>query len=372
MALAKDRKTDQLGTPDIVDPQLLSFPVAAATTIWGGSIVATDASGNAVGVTASTALKVWGRCEKQVKNTVAEGVGAAGDLSVEVRQGVFAFAVGTGANALTKADVGRIVYASDDQTVNKTDNGGLWPAAGKFFGLDPITGQANVGLGMPSLYDDNDTDNTDPTYDVVTVRARNVVNGNIADLTAYTVASNAAVNDATLNVEGDVVLLVAQTTAAENGLYVVGAVATGTAPLTRLSPLPAGKVILADQYEVCVSVGTVFGHTKWFNTAAVTIGTTDPAFFPETVTISQALVAGTMTITSIPVLSATKSFIGLTRRVANTSNLTVGGYCTTVGGANGVTAGKLGTASVIVEACVAAGTINNADISTLEFSVHNR
>lgn len=365
-ALAAVRDTDEAAVIPNISP--LSFPVAAATTIYAGSMVATNASGYAVPASASTALKVWGRCEKTVINTVAAGFGGAGDLKVEAKPGVYMLGNGSGADAITAADVGKIAYASDDQTVNLTDGAGLRPAAGKIYGLAGT--EVMVGLGEPSLYDQ--ADNLAAATAIKTARARNVVNGNVADLTAYTVASNAAVNDATLNVAGDVVLLIAQTTAAQNGLYVVGTVATGTAPLTRVSPMPLGYVFLADEFEIAVAVGTVFANTKWFNSAGGTIGTNTPAFFPEAVTISQALVAGTMTISSIPVLSATKTFVGLTRRIANTSTLTVGGYCTTTGGANGVTAGALGTAAIIIEACVGAGTINNADISTLEVSVHNR
>lgn len=365
-ALAAARDTAESAVVETISP--LYFPIAAATTIWAGSLVATDASGNAVPASASTALKCWGRAEKTVANTVAAGYGSAGQLSIEVKPGVFCFANGSGADAITAAHVGMICYASDDQTVNLTDGAGLRPAVGKIYGLQGT--QVKVGVGEPSLYDA--ADNLAAPVVIKTARARNVINGNVADLTAYTVAANAAVNDNVLNVANDIVLVVAQTTAAQNGLYKVGTVGGGTAPLTRIAPMPAGYVFVADEFEIAVGEGAVFAHSKWFNSAGGTIATNTPAFMPETVTISQALTAGTATVASIPVLSATKTFIGLTRRIANTSTATTGGYCTTVGGANGVTAGALGTASIVIEACVAAGTINNADISTLEVSVHNR
>lgn len=368
-ALAKDRKTAQYGTPDEVVPGLLAFPVAAATTIYAGSLVATNASGYAVPASASTALKLWGRAEQQVINTTAAGFGSAGDLDVTVKPGVFAF---TASGTITIANVGQACYAVDDQTIATTDGAGLYPYAGVIYGVAP-DGQIYVGVGVPfsSPYSADDDVNL-TNYAVREVRVRNIVNGNIADLAAYTVASNAAVNDATLNVAGDVVLLVAQTTAAQNGLYVVGTVTTGTAPLTRLGAMAAGETVLAGQIIANVGVGTLYANTVWKNTTSSgVVATNDLAFYPKTVTISQVLVAGTATVTSIPVLSVTKTFIGLTRRIANTSTLTVGGYCTTVGGANGVTAGALGTASIIIEACVGAGTINNADISTLEVCVTN-
>ncbi len=201
----------------------------------------------------------------------------------------------------------------------------------------------------------------------ISIRVKNVVNGNIADLAAYTVAANAARNDNVANVEGDVVLLVGQTTATENGLYVVGAVASTTAPLTRHQNLASG---LIPKMNVEVDQGTLYSNTRWFATApaASLVGTTDPAFYPEHVTQTVALVAGTKTISNVPLLSATKSAITITRQVANTCTATTGGYV--VNGAP--TAGKLGTATFDVMAAVAAGTINNADVSTVKVTVINR
>jgi hypothetical protein len=366
-ALLKDRKTDEYGTPDNDQPLTLSFPVAASTTIYGGAMVATNASGDAVPVTASTALKIWGRCEAQVVNTVAAGFGTAGDLQVKVRRGTFLFNNGTGANAIAAANVGDLCYASDDNIVNLTDGAGLWPCAGVIYKVMP-DGQIAVAIGATSLYS-TPTNEDDVTYNTVNVRARNVVNGDIADLTAYTVASNAAVNDATLNVAGDIVLLVAQATPAQNGIYVVGTVAVGVAPLTRHSSMPAGKVFVADEYLISVRAGTVFAHTNWFNSAAGTVATNTPAFYPEHVTITQALVAGTIAaLISVPILSATKTGFTFTRSTANTCSLTDGGYVL-----NGnPTPGALGTASAAIMASVLAGTINVADVSTLHITITNR
>jgi hypothetical protein len=201
-------------------------------------------------------------------------------------------------------------------------------------------------------------------------RVRNVINGAVT-LSTYTVASNAAVNDAVLNVEGDLVLVINQATPAQNGIYVVGVVAVGVAPLTRSPLMPAAATLLST--DVIVRSGTLFGNTKWFSTAvAPVIGTTDPAFYPESVTQSVALVAGTTTITNVPVLSATKSNVIPVRRIADTCSLTTGGYGPSVNALNGITAGALGTASVVVEAMVAAGTKNVADVSTLNITIVNR
>lgn len=198
---------------------------------------------------------------------------------------------------------------------------------------------------------------------VLNICARNVVTSNVADLTAFTVAGN----DGVTNVAGDTVLLVHQTTASQNGLYTVGTVAAGVAPLTRATATPSGDTFLAGQIRVSISSGTLFANTDWKNTAAsAVIGTDDPAFYPRTVIQSLALVAGTTTITNVPILSATKSIITATRKTANTTAGTVA-YVT-----NGAaTPGALGTASVQVMAAVDAGTINATDISTLEVAITN-
>ena len=204
-------------------------------------------------------------------------------------------------------------------------------------------------------------------YATAHIRVRNVVNANVADLTAYTVAANASNNDNVLGVANDLVLLIAQTTAAQNGVYKLGTVSGGTCALTRISEMPAAAAFLKGSFIVEVTEGDLFAHTSWKNTAAGTVATDDPLFFPGRVVREAVLVAGTITITNIPILSATKTAFAINRKVANTSTATTGGYVT-----NGApTPGKLGTASVEIMAAVAAGTINNADISTLEVAVIN-
>lgn len=340
-------------------------PVKTAQAIYTGTMVAQQTTdGLLVPATASLAGRVIGKALQTIASA------AAAERCLVETDRIFLLSNGSGANAFSEAShIGAPAYAFDDHTVYDNSNGDTLKLAGFFRGMEAdgkvrveIVGNDFAGIDV-----------AEAGADVVTVlRARNVLNSNVADLAAYTVASNASNNDATANVEGDVVLLVAQTTAAQNGLYTVGAVAAGTAALTRHAAMFTGRVFRADDYEIAIAAGTLFAHSKWFNSAAGTIGTDAPAFFPESVTQSVALVAGTTTVSNVPVLSATKSGFVLTRRIANTSVLTVGGYCTSVGGATGVTAGALGTAAVIIEACVGAGTINNADISTLNITITNR
>ena len=110
MALTTDRNTKRR------DNQLNNDPVAAATRIFGGSLVCLNASGFAVPGSTSATLKVRGRAEAHIDNRD----GAAGDQRIETRRGVFAFANSAGADEITRADINGTAYIVDDQAVAKT------------------------------------------------------------------------------------------------------------------------------------------------------------------------------------------------------------------------------------------------------------
>jgi len=330
-----------------------TLELAAATKIFAGTLVATNASGYAVSASASSALKIWGRAEKTVDNLT----GSAGALTIEVKPGRFYFTC----SSASRASRGAMAYVVFDNEVALTDGSGTRPPAGKIVDYDgdsksPTYQQVAVDIGMPSLYDGAAAGGA---LDLV---INGVVTANVADLAAFAVGTN---TDGLTHVEGNIVCLIAQTTPAQNGVYIVGAVGGGTAALTRIS-LSAGDTIAVGAVRLSCSGGTVFVNTDWKNTAAGTVGTNDPAFYPARVVREATLVAGTLAITNIPILSATKSFVGITRKTANTTASTIS-YAT-----NGAaTPGAIGTASVTVFATVAAGTINVADISTLEVVVVN-
>lgn len=90
-----------------------SCPVAASTKVPGGTLVFFNTSGYAINAIAAGANKLLG-----VSYTTADNSGGAnGDLTVEYwRRGQFEFAIA----AATQADVGKRVYAVDNDTVSKT------------------------------------------------------------------------------------------------------------------------------------------------------------------------------------------------------------------------------------------------------------
>lgn len=372
VALIKDRKTDRLNPEDSVLPLLFSYPVAAATKIFGGAMVALDANGRAVPASASAALKVVGRCEKLADNSA----GAAGDINVEVGPGCYFFNNSAGADALAAANREQLVFAADDNTVALTDGGGTRPAAGVMKDIR-TDGQIAVQLGAPSLYQIN------PELVLGTQnRVRAVVTAALAAYTyvagVITENANGALPsmDGVALAVGDLLFLPAGIAAAlaDAGVYQVTSLGSAGSVfvLTRVDWMPHAAVLKGGMEFRVGGEGTTFKNTTWRAMLAAdtfTVGTTDAKWFPLSVNLSPVLVAGTVTIATVPIFSSNSQIV-IQRKVANTTAATVM-YAPTNAGADGITPGNLGTASLVVQAVVAAGTINNADISTLHVTIIN-
>lgn len=125
MALTKPRDTLERSSG------LLVLPVAAATTIHQGALVAVNAAGNAVPGSVSATLKGAGRAEVSGDNSG----GAAGAVSVTVKRGVFKFK-NHGADAVTAADVLGDCFIVDDETVAKTNGANTRSKAGKVLDVE--------------------------------------------------------------------------------------------------------------------------------------------------------------------------------------------------------------------------------------------
>lgn len=92
----------------------LDTPVAAATKIPAGVLVAQDATGYAVNATDAAARTFLGVSTVMADNTD----GAAGAIDVHTEEGIFGpFAM---AAALTVADVGKVAYVSFNHTIAVT------------------------------------------------------------------------------------------------------------------------------------------------------------------------------------------------------------------------------------------------------------
>lgn len=106
--------------------------VAAATLIYAGAMLMRNAAGDIVEGQTDTGLTGVGRALELVDNSS----GSAGDLTVDYDEGIFRFANSAAADEITKADIGNLAYAVDDQTVAKTDGTSTRSKAGIVAGVD--------------------------------------------------------------------------------------------------------------------------------------------------------------------------------------------------------------------------------------------
>lgn len=115
--------TTRLGDDAVIN--LLKVPVAAGVKLYAGSMVMIDAGYLKPAATA-TGKKICGRVEKLYDNTA----GSNGDLVAEVRRGTFKWNNSSSGDLIAQADVGKVCYAVDDQTVAKTDGSAARSPAG--------------------------------------------------------------------------------------------------------------------------------------------------------------------------------------------------------------------------------------------------
>ena len=107
-------------------------PIAAATIIPNGALVAKNAAGNLVPAASTVTGHVVGRADVGVDNSA----GAAGDLSVRVRRGVYVLQLDAD-NPPTKAHIGMMVYSIAVDTVAYTGTCRAGRLIG-FMGTQPI------------------------------------------------------------------------------------------------------------------------------------------------------------------------------------------------------------------------------------------
>ena len=94
-----------------------AYPVAAATVLLLGTLVALDANGRLVPASDTNGLKGVALAYEEIDNSA----GAAGAVLGTVAFGIFKFN-NSATQALTAADVGTICYVEDNDTVAKTSD----------------------------------------------------------------------------------------------------------------------------------------------------------------------------------------------------------------------------------------------------------
>ena len=353
--------------------------VAANQVIKRGHHCAFNASGYVVQFTAATALESAGIALMDVDTT---GL-ADGASSIELDWGVVDLDNGESSDALGRSNMGTPCYAIDNHTVGATSGSSSRSVAGLFLGLNPENGKARVWVGpvgfssAQALLDTTGyvtQAKSDELSNTGSVHVRGVVDSNVANLAAFAgVTGGTAVNGVTY-VAGDIVLLVKQTTAAENGFYIVGAVSGGAAPLTRPSWWAHGATIPQGFVAEVGIEDTAYPGSTWkalCATATKVVDTDDPVFYPRVVKGVATLVLGVKALGSAAKLwvkSTTATVFHVTRNTANTTTATTGGYAVPV---STRTAGVIGTAAATITAQAADGTTNTADVSTVDWSATN-
>lgn len=106
--------TASIDTPER-SGEMIYLPLAAATKIFAGTLVAVNSAGNALPAADTAGLRVMGRAEQTVDNTG----GAAGDLSINVKRGVFRLPNSATA-AVDADDKGKICFIETDEVVAET------------------------------------------------------------------------------------------------------------------------------------------------------------------------------------------------------------------------------------------------------------
>jgi hypothetical protein len=399
VALTQDIKTQLMGAEDNALPVLLTYPVAATTSIFAGSIVALNASGLAVPASATLGLKVIGRCERQVLNLATGGTvspdgiatGAAGSINVEVHQGAFYYFANPD-STFTAADFGANVYAADDNTISKSDLGGARPYAGYVIDGGGVMAspesktKIGIMLAVPNPYATNPE-----LLSATQFKARAVVTSLATYTGTGTNTLTASVNgafgtqDGVAVGAGDTVFIQAGTTnltaAVDSGPWVLTVPGTAGTKwvLTRPDWFTTGAVIPVGAIIDIGGEGTAYLGTAWKSFAAVgsaVIGTNDPTFYVRSFTQAVTLVTGFVKLGSSQTFPGLRSittsdvtFIPTNFNGAgSTASYRTGAYAS---GGSATAAGYMGTSTVSITALVAAGTFNASDVGTGLLNITN-
>ena len=142
-------------TPTRLDPMYSnrgSFPMAATTTLYAGTICALNASGYLVAGSTSSTLKVAGIVGDQPFEIPSDRItnsGSAGAKSAQVQMGVTALLENDSLDPITQDDVLNDAYITDNATVCATSGGSTKSKAGRII---EVTDQGVwVAIGVPGV-----------------------------------------------------------------------------------------------------------------------------------------------------------------------------------------------------------------------------
>ncbi|MES1205017.1 MAG: hypothetical protein ABUS79_03690 [Pseudomonadota bacterium] len=133
--------------------QTIGYKCKASTTFYSGALVAVDTTGYLVPATTTAGHRVVGWVE--LSNAISFVSAAVdGTDSLEVRTGIVPMFMGTSTDLPTIADVGRKVYALDDQTVSRLPGAGR-PVAGELVKIEGSLAYIGIGFYTPNFAADD-------------------------------------------------------------------------------------------------------------------------------------------------------------------------------------------------------------------------
>lgn len=146
-ALARERNTKRLAIDGLLIP-VMCPPMNGGSKVYQGGLGCLNSEGNAVPGATATGLECLGRVERTTDNTA----GADAAISTEIQPGCFLWANSASTDTITKAEVGKVCYIVDDQTVAKTDGTASRSPAGIVYRVDTagvwvISGVPTAALG---------------------------------------------------------------------------------------------------------------------------------------------------------------------------------------------------------------------------------
>ena len=195
----------------------------------------------------------------------------------------------------------------------------------------------------------------------------------------YTATANAALGtqDGVTLAVGDIIVLPVGTlttlvgSAANSGPYQVTSLgATGAkVVLTRPAKWSHGDTITPSTVVRVGAEGTLFRNTEWFAqpaTATKVVGTDDPVLYPKRVITQVTLVAGTVTLQTVPIRATAGTVVDMSLAGGTPAGTTTSFDLKLSGG---LVAGGVGTGSVVIEAHSVKGTKVATDVSVLNVSI---
>jgi hypothetical protein len=364
-----------------VHPMKVAVPIAAGSAkIYAGNDVGIiGSSGYGAIWTATGVSYIIGKAMVDLDQSAATTT-----AYLEVECGAFFYTNASSTDACGRTDVFKPVFSTSLGKASKTDSSGASPFLGYMLpgggsdnlGTGPDNGKVLVLVGQQSPFSTSPLAANELTARfaftslAAFAQASGVITGSVNGAMGST-------QDGQTPAVGDVAFLIkgscgaATVAAADAGPWVITSLGGASSKYTMARPYWfANGALIKQGLTVKVQIGTLFGGVDFRSfaaTAALVIGTGDPAFWPGSVRKAVTFSSGTVSaITTIPIRS-----LSYTTFKISSDPTTAPHASTRVWRVNAATAGDVGTASFVPAAESAPGTTNASDVGQYVLEVSN-